>query len=76
MVGTPEADDKESRMNDHSMVGSASCNLVKERKRLCDDEKRVNGVTEHRKHKKRGDNHKLKIEIATYKIRMVLRCRG
>ena len=29
MTGTPEADDKESRMNYHSMVGSANCTLAK-----------------------------------------------
>ena len=37
----PEADDKESRMNAHSMMGSASCSLAKECKRLCDDEVRL-----------------------------------
>ena len=36
MIGTPEADDKESRINVHSMVGFASCNLAKECKRLWD----------------------------------------
>ena len=44
MIGTPEVDDKESRMNAHSMIGSASCSLDKECKRVCDDEVRVNGV--------------------------------
>ena len=44
MIGTPEVDDKQSRMNTYSMVGSASFNLAKECKRLCDDETRVNGV--------------------------------
>ena len=29
MIDTPEADDKQSRMNAHSMVGSASFNLAK-----------------------------------------------
>ena len=60
MIGTPEADDKESRMNGHSIVGSASCSLAKEYKRLCDEEVRINGVNVHRKHKKREDTHKLK----------------
>ena len=50
-------------MNTHSMVGSASCNLAKEYKRLCDDEERVNGVTGYRKHKKIEDNDKLKKNI-------------
>ena len=30
MIGTPEVDDKQSRMNAHSMVGSAIFNLAKE----------------------------------------------
>ena len=75
-IGTPEANDKESRMNDHSMVGSASCSLIKEYKRLCDDEVRVNGVKEHRKYKKKEDTHKLKKDFVTYKISMMLRCWG
>ena len=58
MIGTPEADDKESRMNTHPMVGSSSCSLAKECKRLCDEEERVNGVTGYRKHKKREDRRK------------------
>ena len=73
MIGTPEADDKESRMNDHSMIGSASCSLAQECKRLCDDDVRVNGVKGYRKHKKIEDIRKLKKEIITYKIRMMLR---
>ena len=51
-IGTPEANDKESRMNDHSMVGSVSCTLAKECKRLCGDEVRGDGVKGHRKHEK------------------------
>ena len=73
MIATPEADDKESRMNAHSMIGSASCSLAKECKRLCDDEVRVNGVKGYRKHKKREDIQKLKKEFITYKTRMMLR---
>ena len=57
IIGIPEADDKESRMNTHSFVGFASCSLAKECKHLCDDEERVNSVTGHRKHEKREDNH-------------------
>ena len=60
MIGTPEADDKESRMNTDSLVGSTSCSLAKEYKRLCDDEERFKGVTGHHKHKKREGNHKFK----------------
>ena len=60
MIGTPEADDKESRMNDHSTVGSASCSLTKKYKRLYDDEVRVNGAKGHNKYKKREHTHKLK----------------
>ena len=55
MIGTPEADDKAWRMNVHLMVGSSSCSLTKECKRLCDDEVRINGVKGYSKHKKRGD---------------------
>ena len=58
MIGKPKAVDKETRMNTHSMVGPASCILAKECTRLCDEEERVNGVTGHRKHKKRKDKHK------------------
>ena len=57
MVGTPEADDKESGINAHLMVGSSDCSLAKECKHLCDDKERVNGVIGNRKHKKREDNH-------------------
>ena len=60
MIGTPQADDKEFRMNTHSIVDSVSCSLAKECKRLCDKEERVNGVTRHCKRKKREDKHKLK----------------
>ena len=60
MIRTLEANDKESRINTHSMVGSASCSLAKEYKRLCGDEDRVNGAKGHSKHKKRRDNHKFK----------------
>ena len=61
-------------MNAHSMIGSSSCSLAKECKRLCDDEVRVNGVKGYRKHKKREDIQKLKKkEVITYKIRMMLR---
>ena len=42
------------------MLNDTSCNLAKECKRLWDDKERGNGVTGHRKHKKREDNHKLK----------------
>ena len=73
MIGTPEADDKESRMNAHSMIGSSSCSLAKECKCLYDDEVRVNGVKGYRKHNKREDIQKLKKEVITYKIRMMLR---
>ena len=55
-------------MNAHPIVGSESCSLAKECKRLCDDEARVNGVKGHIKHKKREDTQK----INTCKIRMVL----
>ena len=37
MIGTLEANDKESIINDHSIVGSASYNLAKEFKSLCDE---------------------------------------
>ena len=60
MIGTPEADNKESRINAYSMVSSASCSLAKECKRLCDEDVIINGVNVHRKHKKRKDTHKLK----------------
>ena len=58
MIRTLEANDKESRINTHSMVGSASLSLAKECKLLCDEEERVNGVRGHRKYKKRENNHK------------------
>ena len=58
MIGIPETDDKESRMTTHSMVGSTSCILAKECKRLYKDEVRVNSVKGHSKHKKREDTQK------------------
>ena len=58
MIGTPETNDKASRMNTHSIVGSANYNLAKEYKPLCDEDERVNGVKRHRKHKKRKHKHK------------------
>ena len=56
MIATPEVDDKEWRINAHSMVGSESCSLAKKCKRLYDEEERVNGVTGHHRHKKREEN--------------------
>ena len=53
MIGSPEVDDKESKMNAHSMVGHVSCSLTKECKGLCDDKIKVNGVKEHSKYKKK-----------------------
>ena len=76
IIGTPEADDKEPRINAHPMVASESCGLAKECKCLFDEEVRVNGLKGHRKHKKREDEHKLKKELITYKIRMMLRWWG
>ena len=38
VIGIPEVDDSESKMNIHPMVGSTSCSLAEECKRLCDDE--------------------------------------
>ena len=64
MIGTPEADDKESRMNAHSMIGSASCSLAKACKRLCDEDVRINCVKKYRKHKKREDIQKLKKRVS------------
>ena len=56
MIDTPEADNLELRMNDYSMVVSASCSLAKECKRLCDVDERVNDVKGYNQHKKREDN--------------------
>ena len=58
MIGTPETGDKESGMNDHSTVDSASCSLAKECTHLYDDEERVNDVTTHRNRKKIENKHK------------------
>ena len=44
MIGIPEVDGSESKMNIHPMVGSTSCSLAEECKRLCDDEVIINGV--------------------------------
>ena len=44
MIGTPAADDSESKMNTHSIVDFANCSLAKECKRLYDDEVKINGV--------------------------------
>ena len=66
MIGIPEVNGKESRMSAHSMVGSTSCSLAKERKGVCNDEVRVNGVNIHRKHKKIEDTQKLKKNIVSF----------
>ena len=63
MIGTPEADVKELRMNAHLMICFASCILAKECKRLCHEEERVNCVNGYRKHKKREDIQKFKKRI-------------
>ena len=60
MTGTPEADDSESRINAHSMVGSASCSLTEEYKRLTDDGVRINDVKLCRYYKKKEENIKVK----------------
>ena len=68
MICTPEADDKESRMNDHS--------LAKAFKRLYDKEERSNGVKGHSKHKKREDTQILiilNIHNKAKKISIVLK---
>ena len=63
MIGTPETGDKESGMNAHSTVDSASCSLARECKHVYDDEERFNDVTGHRNRKKIENKHKLKKNI-------------
>ena len=60
MIGTPEVEDSESRINSNTMIGSISCSLTKECKRLCMDEIRINGVKSHSKSNKRERNTKAK----------------
>ena len=52
MIGIPEVDDSESKMNIHPIVGSATCSLTEEWKRLCDDEVIINDVKSCTKFKK------------------------
>ena len=63
-------------MNAHPIVGSESCSLAKECKRLYDDEVRFNGIKEHSKHKKGEDTQVSKTHLITYKIRTMLRWWG
>ena len=42
------------KMNAHLMVGMSRCSFVKDFKRVCEENERVNSVKEHRKNKKRG----------------------
>ena len=60
MIGNPEADDNEKKMNHNLMVGNTSCNLDKECKHLCEDEIRMNCVKLHDKYKKRERHTKVK----------------
>lgn len=56
MIVTPEADDSDSKINAHSMVGSICFILAKECKKLCEDNDRINDVKGHSKHKKKEGN--------------------
>ena len=60
IIGSPESDDCEKRMNANSMVGFTSCSLDKECKRLYEDEIKINSVKLHSKSKKREENTKVK----------------
>ena len=60
IIGSPESDDCEKRMNANSMVGFTSCSLDKECKRLYEDEIRINCVKSYSKCKKREGNTKVK----------------
>ena len=75
MIGTPETDDIEKRINYNSMVGNISCSITKEHEHLCKDEIKINGANSHRKFKKREENTKVKKEFFAYKIKMMLRWR-
>ena len=59
-------------MNDNSIVDYTSFSLAKEYKRLCEGEIRINGVKAHRKSKKREGNTKVKKDVITYKIKIML----
>ena len=56
MIGTPEVDDSESRINSNSMVGNTSCSLAKEGKYFCEDEIKTNDAKSTSKSKKRDIN--------------------
>ena len=58
MIGTPEVDDSEKRMNVSSMVGNTSSSLATENKRSYEDEIKINSVKSHNKSKKREGNTK------------------
>ena len=53
MIGTPEVDNSESRINAHSIAGFISYSLAKEYKCLCEDEERINVGKSHSKYEKR-----------------------
>ena len=71
MIGTPEVDNSESRINAHSIAGFISYSLAKEYKCLCEDEERINVAKSHSKYKKREGNN-IETDVITYKIKMML----
>ena len=75
MIGTPETDDNEKKINSNSMVGNTDCSITKEHECLCKDEIKINGAKSHRKFKKREGNTKVKKEFFAYKIKIMLRWR-
>ena len=58
MIGTPDVDDSEKRMNVSSIVGNTSSSLATENKRSYEDEIKINSVKSHNKSKKREGNTK------------------
>ena len=53
MVGTPEADDCEKRMDAHAMIGKKGSSWAVTCKKLLEDSIRVHGVKSYNKHSKR-----------------------
>ena len=60
LIGTPEANDSEKRMNAASMTENASSSLAQECARLCSTDNRMTGLKGDVKHAKRESNARVK----------------
>ena len=61
LIGTPEANIKESRMAAHAMVENAALSLAEECARLCSSQARLRGVKSDKKYAKREKEAAVKL---------------